>query len=208
MVSNKFSNCAKCNSQKCRNPELEFNYPAFCPHENYAEVRKKTIKDSWADPELKKINVACQEILTHSGEWCRVKEIIEYCKKLEYKKLGLAFCIGLKDEAKVLCDILQKNSFEVISVSCQAGVNRKEVNLSHYKGACNPLMQAEVLNIEQTELNIMMGLCLGHDIIFIKHSKADVTPLVVKDRVMAHNPIGALYMSSNYYHKKLFPEGR
>jgi len=62
---------------------------------------------------------------------------------------------------------------------------------------CNPIMQAEVLNREKTELNIMMGLCLGHDILFLRYAKAETTPLVVKDRALGHNPVAALYFSQN-----------
>jgi uncharacterized metal-binding protein len=80
--------------------------------------------------------------------------------------------------------MLVENGFSVVSVSCMAG---REGSL-----ICNPLFQAEVLNREGTELNIMFGLCLGHDVIFIRHSKADVTPLVIKDRFLDHNPILAL----------------
>jgi uncharacterized metal-binding protein len=65
-------------------------------------------------------------------------------------------------------------------------------------------MQAEVLNREKTDLNVMVGLCLGHDILFINNSKADVTPMVVKDRVTGHNPIAALYTSQTYYKQKLW----
>ena len=32
---------------------------------------------------------------------------------------------------------------------------------------------------------------MGHDILFTKHSKAPVTTLAVKDRVLTHNPLGA-----------------
>jgi len=42
-----------------------------------------------------------------------------------------------------------------------------------------------------------VGLCVGHDMLFTRHSRAPVTTLVVKDRVLAHNPAGALY--SGYY---------
>jgi uncharacterized metal-binding protein len=65
-------------------------------------------------------------------------------------------------------------------------------------------MQAEVLNGEKTELNVMVGLCLGHDILFIRNFKADVTPLIVKDRVIGHNPIAALYTSQTYYKSRLW----
>jgi len=65
-------------------------------------------------------------------------------------------------------------------------------------------MQAAVLNREKTDLNVMVGLCLGHDILFIKNCEADVTPLIVKDRVTGHNPIAALYTSRSYYKDKLW----
>jgi uncharacterized metal-binding protein len=45
--------------------------------------------------------------------------------------------------------------------------------------------------------NVLLGLCVGDDTLFIKHSKAPVTVLAVKDRVLAHNPLGVLYTSRN-----------
>ena len=60
-------------------------------------------------------------------------------------------------------------------------------------------MPAELLNRESTELNIMVGLCLGHDILFLRHCKAETTPLVVKDRALGHNTVAALYLSQGYY---------
>ncbi len=71
------------------------------------------------------------------------------------------------------------------------------------KTVCNPLMQAEVLNENGTELNIMAGLCVGHDVLFIKHSKAGVTPLVVKDRVLNHNPAAALGTRDSFFRSLL-----
>ena len=65
--------------------------------------------------------------------------------------------------------------------------------------ACNPVLQAQLLNKEGTELNIVMGLCVGHDSLFYKHSKAVTTTLVVKDRVLVHNPVMALYTAEGYY---------
>ncbi|OPY27009.1 MAG: hypothetical protein A4E27_00631 [Methanobacterium sp. PtaU1.Bin242] len=69
---------------------------------------------------------------------------------------------------------------------------------------CNPLGQASFLNRENTDLNIIIGLCIGHDLLFTEHSKAPVTTLVVKDRVLAHNPLGAIY--SKYYQNKFSSE--
>jgi len=69
---------------------------------------------------------------------------------------------------------------------------------------CSPLGQADLLNEAGTDFNIVMGLCVGHDALFCKHSKAPVTTLIAKDRVLAHNPAGALY--SRYWRKKLGDE--
>ena len=68
---------------------------------------------------------------------------------------------------------------------------------------CNPIAQAELLNSQDTQFNICLGLCVGHDSLFYQYSKALVTTLVVKDRVLAHNPAGAVYCSEGYYKKKL-----
>ena len=62
--------------------------------------------------------------------------------------------------------------------------------------ACNPIGQAKMLNKAGTDLNIQMGLCLGHDILFQKYSNAPVTVLVVKDRILANNPMGVVYGSN------------
>ena len=49
----------------------------------------------------------------------------------------------------------------------------------------------------------LIGLCVGHDSMFYKYSDALCTTLVTKDRVLAHNPVGALYQAGAYYSKLL-----
>ena len=118
-----------------------------------------------------------------------------------------AICIGLENEARIIHKILAKD-FEVHSVCCKVlGFNKDDFGLEKLHGegfeaACNPIGQAMVLNKEKTQLNIILGLCIGHDILFTEHSKAPVTTLAVKDRVLAHNPLGAIY--SNYYLENRF----
>lgn len=136
----------------------------------------------------------------------RVEEVILFSLEMGYKKLGVAFCIGLKNEARILCSYLRKY-FEVYSVCCKICAVQKDnlelekINQDQDEVMCNPVFQAHKLEESETELNITVGLCIGHDILFNKHSKAPVTALVVKDRVLAHNPAGALY--TGYYQKKL-----
>ena len=66
---------------------------------------------------------------------------------------------------------------------------------------CNPILQARLLNQAKTDLNVVIGLCVGHDSLFYRYSDAYVTTLVTKDRVTGHNPAAALYTSNSYYKK-------
>ena len=66
---------------------------------------------------------------------------------------------------------------------------------------CSPISQAMVLNDEGVDFNILMGLCVGHDSLFFRYSEALTTVLVVKDRVLGHNPAAAA--NNGYGRKKL-----
>jgi uncharacterized metal-binding protein len=147
--------------------------------------------------------------------WTRLEEIMEFGRRMEYRRLGIAFCVGLRNEAAVLSDVLLSNGFQVSSIVCKTGSIPKEeigiadsqkVNPGCFEALCNPIAQAMVLNRDQTDLNILLGLCVGHDSLFIKHSDAPVTCLVAKDRVLAHNPIGAIYGSRGYFEKALYED--
>lgn len=113
------------------------------------------------------------------------------------KKIGIAFCLGVSEEVKILAEIFSME-FDVHSVCCKVGNIKKTVfGMSERpwigKHSCNPIEQAQILNNEGTDLNIVFGLCVGHDSLFYKHSEAPVTTLVTKDRKLGHNPVAALY---------------
>ena len=145
-------------------------------------------------------------------QMCRVEETIEFAKRIGAKKIGIATCVGLIRETRKLTDILRYHGFEVYGVACKAGIVRKtEVGIPKTcentgVNMCNPILQAKILNAEHTDLNIVMGLCVGHDSLFYKYSEGLTTTLVVKDRVLGHNPVAALYAADGYYHGKLYPE--
>lgn len=135
-----------------------------------------------------------------------------------YEKLGIAFCIGLQKEASTVSEILERYGFKVSSVMCKTGsVPKTEVGVpKEYEWTsktgyligyvtCNPIGQAMLLNKEGTDMNIIVGLCVGHDTLFTKYSEAPVTTLIAKDRVTAHNPAAALYTSywESYFEKDL-----
>jgi len=123
----------------------------------------------------------------------RVEEIIEYAREANLKILGIANCTTFNTESETLFKRLNEAGFLVEKVNCKYGRVPFDVLVSGYKGvSCNPAGQAKYLEDKGTELNIMVGLCLGHDMIFNAKSKAPVTPLVVKDRKLKHNTLGIL----------------
>ncbi|MFW5937198.1 MAG: DUF1847 domain-containing protein, partial [Desulfosalsimonas sp.] len=68
---------------------------------------------------------------------------------------------------------------------------------------CNPIVQARLLNHQNVDLAILLGLCVGHDTLFLKYCNAPCTVLAVKDRVLGHNPLAALYLSDSPYYSRL-----
>ena len=146
-------------------------------------------------------------------KWTRVEDTIEFARLMGYEKLGIACCLGLKREGAILEDILQSNGFQVASVICKTGGVPKEeldikdeekVHPGRFEAMCNPIAQAMLLEEAGSQLNILVGLCVGHDALFTKASKAPVTTLVAKDRVLCHNPAAALYNHDSYYRRKLY----
>jgi uncharacterized metal-binding protein len=142
----------------------------------------------------------------HGNSLCRLEEISMFAKEAGYARLGLAFCISVKKEASLVAEYL-KRSFKVESAICKiTGIDKDEHGMTRIKDdglevACNPIGQARIMNRAGTDLNIQMGLCVGHDILFQKYSEAPVTVLAVKDRILANNPLGAVYGS--FWQKKL-----
>ncbi|MEA2076103.1 MAG: DUF1847 domain-containing protein [Euryarchaeota archaeon] len=209
-------NCAGCKEKACAKGK-------DCT--DIAEEAKVAYKDKGDAEVLKSLRVSARIESRYYMKKTRIEEVIQYAQEMGYKRVGVAFCIGLEKEAEILCSILSQY-FEVSSVCCKVcGIDKSYFELERLrkdravndKGAvagakvemapeegeamCNPIGQALILNREKTDLNIILGLCIGHDILFTKYAEAPVTTLAVKDRVLAHNPLGALY--SGYYLKKL-----
>lgn len=166
-----------------------------------------TVQPEYEDKEKLRILTVASELEAHYYmQITRLEEVIRFSRQMEYHRIGIAFCVGLSQEAKAIAAILSKH-FKVESVCCKVcGVDKKEFHIPNvrperYEAACNPVGQANYLKKAGTDLNIIVGLCIGHDILFTQCSASPVTTLAVKDRVLAHNPLGAVY--SNYWRRKL-----
>ncbi|HMM22258.1 MAG TPA: DUF1847 domain-containing protein [Selenomonadales bacterium] len=145
----------------------------------------------------------------------RLQEIMEFARRMGYRKLGVAFCGGLHQEAAVFCKILTDNGFDVVSAMCKVGgVDKSAIGVEEnekvrpcsFEPMCNPIGQALVLNEAKTQFNILVGLCVGHDSLFLKYAEAPVTVFAVKDRVLGHNPLAAIYTCDSYYRR--FKQGQ
>lgn len=202
--------CAYCPStvRACRLGEGETRGPGFCPSKVDADgvVGAAAYHD---DPFVERV-AQVSAVVESEGycRWTRVEEICHFAKRMGFARVGIATCISFVDLARVFSAILESHGLEVASVACKnGGVPKEEIGLRDeekirpgtFEAICNPLSQAELLNRAGCELNVIVGLCVGHDSLFIRHSQGLVTTLVTKDRVLAHNPVGALHLADTYY---------
>lgn len=193
-------------------------YPKSCATVNGTETLSQAFSEYTGDEELHRfaLQAAVQEGSGYGDvdgvpgmkkpTKTRIEEVMEFCKRMGYQKLGLAFCGGLHSEAAILNKILTAHGFQVVSAVCKVGgVDKTELGIEEAdkiwpgkaESICNPIAQAMILNEAGTEFNLVLGLCVGHDSMFFKYSEAMCTVIAVKDRLMAHNPLGAIY--SGYY---------
>jgi uncharacterized metal-binding protein len=211
---NKHLSCSDCGVLNCYRRDKSF--PDFCLTTKTSDKEIEKINELYRnDSFVKKISHAAAEIEgTYYGKLTRVEEIIAFARRIGAEKIGIATCIGLMKEAKIFARILKAKGLDSYSVICKVGSTDKaqvgvDENLKVQKGCheslCNPILQAKLLNKEKTDLNVIVGLCVGHDSLFIKYSKAPVTTLITKDRVLGHNPAAALY-TSEFYYKRLLQE--
>ena len=204
--------CASCSKKACDAGDTA-SFPSNCPsRESDLEA---AILAMYEDPGERAIAVASARV--EAEGYCRktrIEETIDFAKKCQYKRIGIAFCVGFSKEASTLAKILRYHGFTVESVVCKNGsipkeslglVDEDKIHPGEFEPMCNPIGQAVLLSKAATDFNIVLGLCVGHDSLFLRHSEAPVTVLAVKDRVLAHNPLGALYLSEGYYKGKLFP---
>ena len=199
--------------------------PADCPSLRHKKIAEKSL----ADTPLLEMEFARQSSIQECAGYHRtgpadripvkprIVEIVEFARRMGYAKLGLIFCGGLAKEGAMMQEILETNSFTVVSIMCKAGKMPKsaygltrEQQLDMTREAetiCNPKFQALLANKAKVDFNILLGLCVGHDSLALKHLKAPTTVLAVKDRLLGHNPLAALYMYDTYcrYLKKPLP---
>ncbi|MDS1030781.1 DUF1847 domain-containing protein [Bacillota bacterium LX-D] len=207
--------CSDCGVLNCYRRDKSF--PEFCLTARISDKEIEKVNELYRkDNFVSKLSFVAAEIEgKYYGKLTRVEEIIAFAKRIGARKIGIATCIGLMNEAKTFVKILKAKGLESYSVICKVGsIDKTDVGIPEelkvqkgcHEALCNPVLQARLMNKEKTDLNVIVGLCVGHDSLFIKYSEAPVTTLITKDRVLGHNPAAALY-TSGFYYKRLLQEG-
>jgi len=201
--------CAICGVKACSAEPGAKQPPGFCPMVVETELLEEVERVYLEQEEVRRL--AAESARTESAGYCRatrVEEIMDFARRIGAQKLGIAHCIGLIHEARLARDIFLAGGFEVYTACCKVGSIAKEkiglreeekIRPGQYEALCSPVGQAALLAKAGTQLNVVIGLCVGHDSLFFMHSRAPVTVLVAKDRVLGHNPIASLYTSHSYY---------
>ena len=206
--------CAICNVRACSLEPGTKPHPTFCAMSQENEALDAA-RAAYADPEIQRLALAAAQ--TEADRYpneTRLEETMSFARRIGAQHLGIANCAGLMHEARLLTEIFEENGFKVSSVCCKVGAIPKEeigikdeekIRPGGWETLCSPIGQAKLLHEAGTDLNVMVGLCVGHDTLFFKHSEAPVTVLIAKDRVTGHNPAAALYTSHSYYRSRLHP---
>ena len=128
--------CANCTVLACANNAPE-KMPKNCPMRNASVM--EAARAGYDLPENHDFYVNCSAIegLGYC-QWPRLKETVEFCKRMGYHKLGLAFCKGLRKEARIVADLLRAQGFEVVSVICKTGGISKKKWASRKRSRSTP----------------------------------------------------------------------
>ena len=205
MTSENSIMCNTCQKVECRH-DYPKGMPKYCMATRFPDILERT-KAEYCTPEVADIYLASGRVVNKGyGQWTRIQEAIEFARELGVGKVGLASCVALLREMGATAELFTGAGFEVVCAACQIGrIHPRDRGVSSditsFRGLyCNPIAQAEILNQEGTQLNFVLGLCLGHDILFNRYAKAPTSTLIVKDRVTGHNPAAAL---SSFSHRQI-----
>lgn len=126
--------CVDCGILNCKTRDKE--YPEFCLTTELTQETIEKVRALYEEEENNKVSVISAQIENEFYlRYTRVEEVIEFACRMGYKKIGIATCVGLIEESRILARILRKNGFEVYGAVCkigsflktEVGVDRKSV---------------------------------------------------------------------------------
>lgn len=201
-------NCKNCGTTACEYTDR--TQPDFCAQNKISKELRSEAHCLYEIPENHAIMAAAAKVSEKTSSSTRVQDTIKFANLMGAHHIGIASCTIMLQETRTLARLLEDAGFTVETVGCKLDSNRRadlglEPPMSGGEGGvvCNPIMQALMLNEAKTDLNVMVGICVGHDALFSKYSDAPVTTFCTKDFLAANNPCAVLYTAQSCYKKKL-----
>ena len=125
----------------------------------------------------------------------RLEHILEFSAAAGFKRIGVACCGRYIPQARLVVEQAKRFGFQSAYVVCKlGGFNFGDIGQEKESDwiICNPVGQAYALNDFGADINVTLGLCMGHDLLFNHYSKALVTNLVVKELISNDDPAQTL----------------
>ncbi len=178
--------CATCSRYACRVGRLDAA-PDSCPmHGPFPDFQ-----DLYAAEPARRLAYHAARVEAEGyGRWTRLREVAELVRRMGYRSVGIAHCPDTRREAELTAGYLDARGIRAL--------------LPPGRDRCDPVGQARLFDGRSTELNVVAGMCVGHDALFVRRSTAPVTSLVVRDIRLRHNPVAALYTRNSYLKPALY----
>lgn len=203
--------CCQCKAKACQNNSEHLPEACVTTSLKSALIHESTSAYAENPSTVQIMHTAAEIEGQFYGKLTRVEETIEFIKRMGYQKVGIASCAGLSSETQVFSTLLTHHQIPHFGALCKVGAADKSlVGIpkenrvrpdKQYEAMCNPILQAAALKEQQTDFNILIGLCVGHDVLFSMHTETPMTTLIVKDRVTCHHPAAPLYHVNGYYNR-------
>ena len=131
------------------------------------------------------------------SRWPRLEHIREFLRLQGRTRAGIAACSMFQSEAVFVSSYFAETGISSLVTTCKlGGISPEELPdgraVSTVSYACNPAAQALLLNEWDAEVNVLLGLCCPHDLVFTELSSAPVTTLFVKEHISGHWPYKTL----------------
>lgn len=179
--------CTDCALNGCE--RIDGPRPAFCPTNAFKLEEQDLLRQRLDDPENRRV-IEAAAVAVHQAYWEKLstlENVLLFARELGARTIGIAACVSLAAEARAAARVFEAHGFEVVGAICKIGCLTHEQAGIEVEGAsprsvlCNPMHQAQTLNDAHTDLNVVIGLCPGHDALFLKYSEALCTVLTSKD---------------------------
>lgn len=189
-------NSCVCTDQ-CAQLSTPESIPRRCPGLLHSEIIVRSRSECCREDSTARSNwQAFSRLVGHgAASRSRLEHIMEFANSMGWMRIGLAGCARYLELMHVTTRVLSEFGFKSICVSCKVGGNKFadiQIKKDSNWTLCNPVGQAMLLNDWDADLNVALGLCMGHDLLFQHYSNVPVTTLVVKEKISNDSPTSTL----------------